>query len=174
MLVPLWRSRKSSALRSLPITLRPSRKELLFHLTTSIVLTFGGFLGLKDSVLMGSFCILFFSTCAIIFLVQLCTKASYLRLDYEGFTICHLGKRQTISWQSVREFVPMKGANASVGWWYEPNYLSKSSAHFSRALIGVDGMLSDTYGMRPEQLAALMNELRLSYQLATFIQTQES
>ena len=157
------------SVRSLPITLYPNRKEALFHLTTSTLLAIGGYFGLEDNVWMGSFCMVLFSTMAIVFLIQIFTNVSYLRLDYEGFTINHLGHRQTIPWYTVRAFVPMKGSNASVGWWY---ISAARQSETTRALTGVDGMLSDNYGMKRQHLAELMNDLRLSHQLATFVQTQ--
>lgn len=156
--------------RSLPITLYPNRKEALFHLTTSVLLAIGGYLGLEDNVWMGSFCMVLFGTMAVVFLVQIFTNASYLRLDYEGFTVSHLGRRQTVLWHTVQAFVPMKGANASVGWWYLSSVHQSAT---SRALAGVDGLLSDDYGMSRQKLAELMNDLRLSHQLATFVLAQK-
>ncbi|MEO1791180.1 MAG: hypothetical protein AAFR25_03020 [Cyanobacteria bacterium J06629_19] len=124
---------------------------------------------MKDNVVMGTLCVVFFGLGIVVFTCQLCTKGDYLRLDYDGFTVCSLHRKQHVHWSMVEGFFPYVAyRHKMVGWRYRPDSAAGAAKSPGRSLTGVDGATPCTYGMQPEQLAALMNELRVSYQLSKY------
>lgn len=160
--------------RALPITLYPNHWELRGHLASSIILMIGGALGLKDNFVMGAFTIAFFGTCATVFILQMHPSKAYLKLDYKGFTVRSLHYTTRISWDTVAAFTPVQIQNQKfVRWTYTPEYVSQQANMAARALSShhLHGTLPNRYGMKPQQLAELMNNLCKSYRLAQYYQT---
>lgn len=98
-------------------------------------------------------------------LIQLHPKASFLHLTTDGFTMRTLFRNHTVRWVTVNEFaVIWVGSNRVVAW----NYIhalrgSGRLAGMSRKMSGYEAALPDTYGMRPQDLADLLNSIRRHY-----------
>jgi hypothetical protein len=100
-----------------------------------------------------------------VFALQFHPKAAYLHLAADGFTICSLFRAHTVRWAQVREFAVIRvGPNRMVGWNYTPDYPGSGRARaVSKLLAGCEAALPDTYGMKPQELAKLMESLRQRY-----------
>jgi hypothetical protein len=118
---------------------------------------------LHEDRIVGWLCVLFFGSCVAFFAVQLVPGASYLRIRSEGFRRCSLFRKgPLILWRDVSDFrvasVPPTGHRIVVFDWHAaPN---RSSRQIDRHLLGGTDALPDNYGLRPEELAELMNEWR--------------
>lgn len=74
----------------LAVTLRSSRKKMLWMLS--------------DSPVTGYPSIVFFGLCVLAFGICLLPNSSYLRLTREGFTVCSMFRCRFIDWEHVGEF----------------------------------------------------------------------
>jgi hypothetical protein len=105
----------------------------------------------------------FFGLCAAVFVAQLLPGASYLRLHGEGFDVCSLYRKwPTIRWESTSYFrvtrLPPVGHALVV---FDAEGLGKETLQaINRGLTGAAAGLPDTYGMKPQELADLMNAWR--------------
>jgi hypothetical protein len=143
----------------LPVTLRSSRRKTLLMLAGSLVFVAGGIWLLHDQPSTGYSGIAFFGLCAVVFCVQLLPNSSYLRLTAEGFTTCTLFRCHTVPWRHVRTFgVGRIGLKKVVGW--DPAADLSGIVRATKAISGYASALPDTYGLRAEELAALLNRLR--------------
>jgi hypothetical protein len=145
------------------ILLRPSRGKLIGFLFLCL-----GFVGCGDwlltqgSVAFGWLCIGVFAIAAIIFALQLRPGASYLRLNHDGFEFSYAFRKSgLIRWRDVSEFraglVPPCHSMVV----YDSTQKSKPLLKdINRGLVGASDALPDTYGMKAEDLAKLMNERR--------------
>ena len=107
----------------------------------------------------------FFGLCLSISLIEIFSDRSYLRLTPEGFTIHGHLRSTTYRWDEVAGFgVEAIGSefNKMVVLDFSDNsQVSPVGRSVARALAGCEGALPDTYGMKPADLAALMNAWRL-------------
>jgi hypothetical protein len=138
---------------------------MLGLLALSAVFVAGGLWMSSEKPMMGYLCAGFFGLCLVVFTLQLLPNSSYLRLDPEGFTMRGLFRGNTVRWADVERFsVICLHNNDMVAWDYAPHYKTQSLGRaVSRGLVGIEAALPDTYGMKAEQLAVLMNRLRLRY-----------
>ena len=90
--------------------------------------------------------------------------ASFLHLSPEGFTTSSLFRRHTVTWTDVGRFevLSMKThgvtTNKAVSYNYSESYQQAGRLRkASRWLVGADASLPDSYGLKAEQLAELMN-----------------
>lgn len=106
----------------------------------------------------------FFALCAVVFALQLVPGASYLRITDEGFVFCSLFRKSPlVPWREVSEFrvasVPPSSHKLVV---YDlNNALRPAIRSVNRALVGASDGLPDTYGLKPQELADLLNSWRL-------------
>jgi hypothetical protein len=146
----------------IPMTLWPSRKQtsLLFVICLAFVVI--GTLMVRDGKPMGYFCGGFFALGLPVFAIQFHPKAAYLHLTSDGFTFCSLFRAHTVQWAHVREFaVICVGPNQMVAWNFTPDYSATGRARaISKGLLGYEAALPNTYGMKPQELAELMESLR--------------
>jgi len=149
----------------LPLTLYPSRKQMLLLLAVSSGFVTGGIWMALRGERMGYFCAAFFGVCALVFLTQLHPRAAYLQLEPGEFTYCSLFRKHSVPWTDVAEFAPARvGFNRLVGWNYRPGrcrYVRMASV--SKGLTGKEAALPDNYGLKPEALAELLNRLLEQY-----------
>ena len=108
----------------------------------------------------------FFGACAAVAATQLVLRST-LTLTTDGFKFTSLGRRVNRRWEDVDSFVAVRTSALSgvVG-----IRLAVSSERLSgprraaRAIAGYDGgALPDTYGMKADDLAALMTDWRGRY-----------
>ncbi len=84
-----------------------------------------------------------------------------LDLDRDGFTISTLCRKSRRTWRECSEFpiIKLRRGGKFVGFSSETDS-SKMAAGLARSLVGETGMLPDKYGMKPKDLADLMNRFR--------------
>ncbi len=119
----------------------------------------------RDGKLMGYFCGGFFALGLPVFALQFHPKAAYLHLAPDGFTFCSLFRAHTVRWTHVGEFaVICVGPNRMVAWNFTPDYPATGRARaISKSLSGYEAALPNTYGMKPHELADLLDSLRRRY-----------
>ncbi len=150
----------------LPVTLRTSRWKMILLLITSLLFVAGGIWIASEQPLVGYSGAVFFGLGVIVFTIQLLPNSSYLHLTPEGFTFCRLYRSRTVPWHLARDFAVIRVSRLTplVAWKYPPDFAAHPKARaLSRALCGYDGQLPDTYGMRPQELADLLNSLQHRY-----------
>ena len=129
------------------LLLRPARWKLLVMLAVSLAFTTIGALMIRDNQgIKAWLSASFFGLCSTVFAIQLFPRASYLHLRPDGFVACTLFRRwPLVRWDSVSEFqvvaVPPLGKKMVV-------YNDATAT------------LPDTFGLKPDQLAELLNEWR--------------
>ena len=106
--------------------------------------------------------IVFFGVGVFIAFVALLPGTTYLRLTPEGYEMRAAFRTLKQSWQHIERFqtyrLPLSW-NRNVGIIYDPSYKSRArTRRLNRSLAGVDGALSDNYGLAANELANLMNE----------------
>jgi hypothetical protein len=149
----------------IPTTLRPSRTKFALVFLMCLLFVLGGIWMVRDGDPMGYFCAGVFAVGLPVCLLQLHPKAGYLHLAPDGFTYCGLFRAHTVRWGHVCEFAVMRVSSIwMVGWNFTPDYRPPGRARaISKSLYGCEGALPDTYGMKPQELADLMETLRQRY-----------
>ena len=144
----------------LPVTLRSSRRKSVLGLVVCVLFVAAGVsMDHSLSIYLSS---AFFGLGAIVFAIQLLPNSSYLRLTREGFTMCSLFRCHTIQWRHVSRFgVGHIYLKKVVGW--DPAHEISKPGKVTKALSGFVSALPDTYGLRAEELADLMDRLRDEY-----------
>ena len=147
---------------SLPLRLHPSRLKMLGLLAVCLVFVALGLLMSREQPAMGYFCAAFFGLGIPVFSLQMLPGKSYLELAHDRFTTTSLFKRATVQWSDIAELRVIRiHGNKMVGWNYTAAYAGRGTGHaVSSALAGVHGALPDTYGMKAEALAELMDAIR--------------
>lgn len=146
----------------LPMRLQPRRLKTIGLLAICIAFVVVGFLMSGKEPVMGYLCVGLFGLGIPVFLAQLLPGRSYLELTKNGFTVASPFRRTTIKWQDVAGFaVATISRNQMVGWRFSKAYAGQATSRkLSGALTGVEGVLPDTYGMKAEELAGLMNGIK--------------
>ncbi len=148
------------------IVLRPDKKKLLLYLLGCLAFVAIGIYAItRGEPVVGWSCVLFFGLGVPVFGMQFLPGASYLRLTQEGFVVCSLFRQKPlVSWQEASGFrvapVPFSRTRLVV---YDStsNPTNARTRRVNRSLIGADEGLPDTYGMKPQDLADLLNSWRL-------------
>lgn len=133
------------------------------YLFVSLVFVAAGVWMIPKDPLAGYLTVGFFGVCAIVFAIMLLPNSSYLHLTEEGFIYCNLFRvSQIVRWRDVADFsVTHIRFNPMVGWRYVPEYLERPKWRaMNRFLAAVDDALPNTYGMKAQRLATLMNSFR--------------
>lgn len=152
-------------MQTLPVTFQSSRKKMALLLLGSSIFVIGGVWLLPREPVTGMACIVFFGLGVAVAAVGFHPKSSYLTLTEQGLLFANLFRKHFVAWSSVEAFEPVTiHLNKMVGWNYTAEF--RDSARLRRAnsaLAGVEAGLPDTYGMSAEQLASILNELRMKY-----------
>jgi len=170
------------------LILRSSRRPAVFLLSAGLVFValgflmgigeigFPGWLGVLAKII-GWFALVFFALAVPIALFQLLTNKSYLLLKADGFQMHGIRKSRLIPWSEVGTFTAMTLPNPVLAlipkWIRGPgapkmvffDYLPGVQSHqrlrsLNRTLTGHEAGLADTYGLKAEELAKLMNDWR--------------
>jgi hypothetical protein len=152
-----------------PVVLRPSKRKQLGLMALSVALAFSGALAGASGEAVGWAATAFFGLCAIVAGVTLLPGASYLRLEREGFVTCSLFRAGGLQqWDEVTGFrvYSTPGGAGHVGFDFSPDAQPRGS-QIARRLAGVGGAVPDTYGLRPEELAELLNLWRATHSQST-------
>jgi hypothetical protein len=119
---------------------------------------------LTDSAGLGWLVVIIGAVGLGVFLFQLIRRDT-LTLDATGFTIATLGQSRTIPWTKVERFREgtlgfLAVANRAVVWDYRPGAEPRSTA-FGKSIAGAQAALPHTFGMKPPEMVALLEEWRL-------------
>jgi hypothetical protein len=159
--------------------LRPSRLKWLLVLGISLTFVVGGLLALfwpgragapqREGAWVMWLCVGFFGLGVVVCLLQFLPRSSFLRLDGEGFTIRTLYRERTYRWEDVDTFgVTVVSFNKMVGFNFAPHFdRAARLRRVNKAIAFFEGALPDTYGMKAEDLADLMNEYKCRHEAAT-------
>ena len=145
----------------IPVTLRPSRGKTLLLVLGCAVFVGGSILLIHRDPLDGYLGTAFFGLGLLVFAVQLLPNATYLHLATEGFTYCTLFRAFTVPWIWVDHFGILKiHSSRLVAWNYVPTLPTLSRARkLSKETRGFHAALPNSYGLKPQELADLLNAL---------------
>ena len=147
------------------LELRGSRLKWLGLLALVSPLILGGVLMVSSGdIIVGGLCLAFFALCGLVFLWQI-IKPGRLTLGPDGFEQIMAGRTLTCRWDEVSDFGVY---GVGVGLFKTNKFVCFSRledegtrlASVNRALVGATAQLSDSFGMKPEALAELMNAFR--------------
>jgi hypothetical protein len=129
----------------------------------SVMFVISGLVFRQANPVMAYLCVGLFGLGMLVFLIQLIPGSAYLELASDRFTFSNLFKKSTVYWKDVAAFRVTKITRSKklVG----IDFIETSAGHkvgraLASALTGVQGALPDTYGMKAEALADLMNEIK--------------
>jgi hypothetical protein len=141
--------------------LHPSKLRMILFAMLSVVFVAGGICGINSGDTATGWCVtLFFGLCGIVCILNILPNASHLRLTKEGFEVKSLYRARTYSWSDVHDFRVYEVENKKmVGFDLSDSHPTGATTRkVSSALTGVEDGLPDTYGMKAEALARLMDE----------------
>src|SRR5262245_46292743 len=143
-----------------PTTLRPSPWKWLGVGLISLAFTLAGAQMVGSGDPKGWLGLVFFGAGVVISVVCVLPNASYLKLDADGFTVRSLYRAQTVRWADVAEIgVGRVFLNKMVMLNFEPTFTRVAGLRSLNAgLTGFEGGVPDSYGLKHEELAELMNE----------------
>jgi len=170
------------------LVLRSSRRKAVFLLAAGLLFValgfllaigmigFPGWLGVLARI-TGWFALVFFGLAVAVALFQLLTNRSYLLLQRDGFQMFGIRKSRLIPWSEVAAFtavtlqnpvldllpkwIRIPGAPKMVLFDYRPGVQwHQRLRSFNRSFTGHEAGLADTYGLKAEELAGLMNDWR--------------
>lgn len=147
------------------LVLRPSKWKMAGFLVLCAGFTAIAALMVRDGRAMGWFVGLFFGLGVVVFAAMLLPGAAYLKIDREGFQFCSLYRASPkIAWREVSAFrvaaVPPAGNRLVVFDWHRPG-VKRTMRELNRSLVGASDGLPDSYGMKPQALADLLNQWRM-------------
>ena len=153
---------------ALPLRLFPSKWKTILYIAISIAFVVIGLMMSRDEPAMGYSCAIFFGLGALILLTKLIPGAFYLEVRKNDFVIVSIFRKSTVAWNDVAGFrVASPNRRKTVGWAYASGYTGQQAGRkIAAVLAGIEGALPDTYGMKAETLARLMNDVR-NAQLST-------
>jgi hypothetical protein len=139
-------------------------RKLTVYLLLCVALTgMDVFVIVTDGGIVGWFGLVFFGLGSLVFAVQFMPSASYLSLTAEGFVVSALFRKwPLIRWEDVSAFrvaaAPPTGIKMVVFDWHRGT--KPLLRKINRALVGAGEGLPDTYGLKPGDLAELLNRWR--------------
>lgn len=142
------------------LILRPSKIRMGLFLALCLAFTVVGGLMIYGNQRAGWYVVIVFGLGSLVFAVQLLPGSSYLLLEPDGFTVRALYRSQKYGWAEVERFgVTHIGGNKTVAFDFSSEYgKGRVARRVAAGISGYEGALPDTYGMKPEQLAELLNE----------------
>ena len=156
--------------RELP--LHPSRSMHLLLLLVSIGLTLVGvWLGLEGRW-PGYLCAALFGLGIPIVTLQLVPGSSFLRIGEYGFEYAAMCRRHFVRGKDIKEFGILTQrylglpVGKMVGWNYVPDSGESSTGRpISKGIAGMEAGLADTYGLKADELMAIMVEYWTRYRV---------
>lgn len=102
----------------------------------------------------------FFGACALLALLMLLPRATYLEVREDGFAYRHLFRGKSYAWSEVGPFSTASLGSGSMVVFDRLGATPTRLARASAALAGANHGLPDTYGLDAGELALLMNRTR--------------
>jgi len=146
-------------------TLYPSKlKGILLLLMIALFVAVGIWM-INSGESKGWFVAIGFGLGFLILAVNLLPQASYLKLDKEGFEFSSLFRKHKYYWTEVNHFSAGSIANNKMVMFdfSEAYNKAKKSRKVATALSGSEAALHDTFGMKAQDLADLMNEYKQAF-----------
>lgn len=142
--------------------LRPKMIKFIFYQVICLAFLAMGILMIRDGEVMGWFATIFFGLGFLVLLINFIPGASYLKLNKEGFEVCSMFRKHQYKWSEIQSFgVGVISNNKMVMFDFTEEYGKQTNARkVSSFLAGAEGALHDTFGLKAEELAALMNEYK--------------
>ena len=143
------------------LVLHPNRGKIVLFLLGSLVFVAIGLWMVRDGDWRGWLGLGFFGLCAAVFVVQLVPGSSYLKITENDLVFCSLYRVTNVPWASIAEFgtYSLQPGQSFVGFNLKPGAKAPIGGRkLSKALAGYESGLPDSYGMKPAQLAELLNE----------------
>jgi len=146
------------------ILLRPKLTKWLVIALGSLAFVLIGIWMVRSRERFGWLGIVFFGLCLSVSLICILPKASYLQLTPDGFTICSLFRAHTIRWEDVTGFgVGRVFTTKMVMFNYVESYRRSPKLRLlNTELTGFEAAMPDSYGLRHEDLADLLNRYKIS------------
>jgi hypothetical protein len=141
------------------MVLRPSRLKWLGLNAICLVFVIIGIFMIRSGDAMGWFVAGFFGLGLLVGIVCMLPGASYLKLDAQGFTMCSLYRAHAFRWEDVTGFgVGRVVTNKMVMFNFSPSYVrSPKMRSLNVGLVGYEAGIPDSYGLKHEALAELLN-----------------
>lgn len=145
--------------------LHPKKTKSILFLLLTLVFFVIGIMMIIDGEQKGWFVSITFGIGTLIFIVNLLPQASYLLLDKEGFEMCSMFRKHRYKWNEVAYFtVGSISNNKMVMFDFVPGYTkAKKGRKIASVISGAEAALHDTFGLKAEELAALMNAYKVFY-----------
>jgi len=149
--------------RQSSVVLRPSKRKMILLMLVCLTFVAGGIYLVQEVLPGGWFAVLFGGVGLVVFVIQIIPGASYLQLKRDGFEFCSFFRKSgLIRWGQVSEFgvwlVPLSRTEIVV---FDYEGLSKRVFRdVNRRLMGASDGLPDSYGLKPQELADVMNAWR--------------
>jgi hypothetical protein len=150
------------------LLLRPSKKGSLGLLLICSVFVAAGVWAASEGHIIGWFASCFFGLGVLVAIVQLLPNASYLLLTENGLEARTMYRSWSVSWKDIAFFTtasigPM---NRMVVFNFSDHYeRAKITRRFAGGIAGYEGALPDTYGMKADELADLLNNWKASFEM---------
>lgn len=140
--------------------LRPKLLKTIGLFSVSILLMASGTFLFEKSPIMAWVIVLFFGLCVLVALIQMLPNSSFLKLTEEGFEVRNFFKSNVTKWSEVDSFrVGNVGGQKMVMYDFSEEHQKYNvGKKIAKSLSGSEGALPDTYGMKANELATLMND----------------
>lgn len=149
--------------------LHPNRLKLTLYLVACSFFAVLGGVMIERGAQGGWLVAICFSCATFVFAVSMLPRASYLKLDADGFETCSLFRKDRLAWSEVERFFEGRMAHQSFVFYMfgEAHDRAAMGKKLARAVSPGEGMLPDTYGLRATKLAELMNEYKRAHDQET-------
>jgi hypothetical protein len=144
-----------------PVTLHPSLRKWGLIFAGCAVFAIAGQAMIRDGALTGWFVLIFFGLGTLLAALAMLPGAAALTLDATGFEVTSFYRRSRTRWQDATDFIATRIPPARLRF-----VLFNDAAHagtlsrINAAMIGRNGAIPDTYGLRADDLAQLMAQWR--------------
>jgi len=147
------------------MTLYPKRSSTIWLMLGSASFVAAGIWIARSGKSMGYVGAAFFGLTFLVAVIQLIPGSAFLLIDSSGITFSSLFRKTSLSWSVFQElFVVRMSQNGlkvvdMIGFNFVPTYdRSRAGRAIATTLTGCEGALPDTYGMKAEELARLLND----------------
>jgi hypothetical protein len=148
------------------LLLRPSKLGTLGLLLLCSAFVAGGVWSGYEGKTMGWLTAAFFGLGIVVAIVHILPSASYLLLTENGLKARTLYRSWSVAWKDIAFFTTITIGHRMVVFNYADHYdKAKMTRGVARRIAGYEGALPDTYGMKADQLADLLNYWKATFEM---------
>jgi hypothetical protein len=140
-----------------------SRTKWIWVGLGSIILGFGGVIGIQSGESIGWVVVAFFGLGLLVSAVQMLPGAAYLKVGSGGLEFRTLFRTRHIAWAEISGFGHYRQASQGFVGINFHGSAKGFSQNASSALVGFHDALPDTYGHKAEELAILLTACRAHF-----------